>query len=429
MERSTSQQVRNGAGTWIIAAAGISGMLVFSNRLTPWEKLGLATVGLLFLFKLCILIKRPTAGPGLAWYLTIWPGMDPAPFAERAEPRDEAGPRFIRGLVAFVGGMATLLAITISVPFIPEPWLGWLGFGALLVTIHAGLSSILNGLMWLMGYRTSALFENPLASRSLRDFWTKRWNLAFVEMDRILFMPWLIRVLGLRWAVFGAFMVSGLLHEMAISYPSGAGWGLPMLYFVIQGFLVLLESRLKLQSRVLTWVGILAPFPLLFHGPFRSTFIVTLFEDLHRLVTSMPLEWYVDKGLWILGGLQLLVLIASFQVPGRLNWREDLKSLTSFNRKLMWTQGVFIVATIVAFAVLTLTLHNEMMRGDRAALAVAGFAATFWGMRILVDLVVYRHSDWPKGPQFVIGHALLNCLFGLLVAGYGGLLVWHRWVL
>jgi hypothetical protein len=32
------------------------------------------------------------------------------------------------------------------------------------------------------------LFDRPLAARTLNDFWTRRWNLPFVEMNRRLFM-------------------------------------------------------------------------------------------------------------------------------------------------------------------------------------------------------------------------------------------------
>ena len=70
--------------------------------------------------------------------------------------------------------------------------------------------------------------------------------------------------------------------------------------------------------------------------------------------------------LWLAGIGHFCVLIASFQVPSRLHWREDLKQLTPFNRKLMWVYGGFTVFTIVAFGTLTLALHAELLRGERA---------------------------------------------------------------
>lgn len=122
--------------------------------------------------------------------------------------------------------------------------------------------------------------------------------------------------------------------------------------------------------------------------------------------------------LWLAGAGHFVILVASAQVPSRLGWREDLAKLTPFNRKLMWTYGGFTVLTIIAFGVLTLVLHDEFLRGDRAALGLAAFIGIYWTARILVDLLYFGHSGWPRGRLFVAGHALLLALFGALAATY-----------
>ena len=73
-------------------------------------------------------------------------------------------------------------------------------------------------------------------------------------------------------------------------------------------------------------------------------------------------ESVFSLALWLAGIGHFVVLIASFQVPRRLGWREDLAKLTPFNRKLMWVHGGFAVLTIIAFGVLILTLHREILR-------------------------------------------------------------------
>lgn len=133
----------------------------------------------------------------------------------------------------------------------------------------------------------------------------------------------------------------------------------------------------------------------------------------------------LDLALWLAGAGHFVILAASAQVPARLGWREDLAKLAPFNRKLMWTYGGFTALTIAAFGVLTLVLHDELRRGDRAALALAAFIGLYWTARILVDLFYFGHAGWPRGRAFVAGHALLLSLFGALAGTYAGLLLWH----
>lgn len=134
---------------------------------------------------------------------------------------------------------------------------------------------------------------------------------------------------------------------------------------------------------------------------------------------------FFDIALWCAGAAHFLILLASFQVPHRLGWKEDLAKLTSFNRKLMWTYGAFTVLTIIAFGILTLCLHDEMLRGDRAALGLSLFIGIFWSARVGVDLFYFDHRDWPKGRFFVLGHILLTSLFVALAATYLALYFAH----
>jgi hypothetical protein len=112
---------------------------------------------------------------------------------------------------------------------------------------------------------------------------------------------------------------------------------------------------------------------------------------------------FFDYALWLAGLGHFVILIASFQVPGRS----------------------FTVLTIVAFGVLILTLHCEFLSGDRAAIGLAVFIAIYWAARVLVDIFYFSHSDWPRGRVFVVGHILLTSLFTSLVAIFAALIVWH----
>jgi hypothetical protein len=136
-------------------------------------------------------------------------------------------------------------------------------------------------------------------------------------------------------------------------------------------------------------------------------------------------ERFFNLDLWFAGVGHFVILIASFQVPSRLRWKQDLAQLMPFNRKLLWVQSGFTVLTIIAFGTLTLALHAELLRGDRAALGLACFIGIYWTARIAIDAFYFSSADWPAGRQFVIGHILLTSLFVTLASSYLGLCIWH----
>lgn len=411
--------------TWLFPLAGIGLLFLFRDEEPPLRLLA-SSLFFLYIIKAAVASSvRPDLRPlDRLLYMTLWPGLDPERLSLRAAPHRETGRRFGRGLTITLLGIATLGGLALFFPAFSPTFVGWAGIAGFLLAIHFGVSNLLTALAWLTGRPVHPLFDRPLASESLSDFWTRRWNRPYVDMNRHLFMPLLRRFLPLRASVFGVFLVSGLLHEMAISYPAGGGWGGPLLYFAIQGVAVLLERRWRIRSRPLTWAIILIPLPLLFHETFRSQLIVPFFSWAHGLLIGRPLGWYVELILWSLPIMQLSVLMASYQVPRRLNWHEELARLSPFNRKLMWTYALFIVASVIGFSGLTLGLHASFMAGERAAIGLAGFMCGFWVLRLVFDTFYYSSADWPEGVQFEIGHALLNALFVYLTLGYGSVAVW-----
>ncbi|MES2274822.1 MAG: membrane bound O-acyl transferase family-domain-containing protein [Bacteroidota bacterium] len=144
--------------------------------------------------------------------------------------------------------------------------------------LHFGLLSISAGMWRFSGANTYYLFKQPAKATSLTEFWSKRWNLAFTEMTSIAIFRPLRNRIGGGAALMLAFAFSGLLHEIALSVPVNSGYGLPMLYFIIQGILVLLEKVMtrnkimflqhKIIGRVWIFFWLIAPAPLLFHTQF-----------------------------------------------------------------------------------------------------------------------------------------------------------------
>lgn len=133
----------------------------------------------------------------------------------------------------------------------------------------------------------------------------------------------------------------------------------------------------------------------------------------------------IDVALWLAGAGHFTLLAVSVQLPARLDWRTDLARLTDFNRRFVWTAGSFLVLTYLGFGVLTLALHEELVRGDRSAVALAIFIGLYWLARIVVDATAFRGAPWPAGRLYRLGHVALVTLFGYFVVVYLGLAAAH----
>jgi len=412
---------------WLPIVAGLACLVTARNESAP-IRLALSSLILLYFVKASAVLALAGDGPkgfGALLYATVWPGMASDGLIKQEDPITEAGGRFKRGYFKFLLGLSACLTIAWFAQQMSPSILGAVGIAGLLLTVHFGFSDMMTACIQSQGWRVKPLFEEPFQSGTLNEFWTRRWNLAFVQMNRILFMQPLVRAMGLRRAVFAVFLISGVLHELAISYPVMAGWGGPILYFLIQACLVAVERKWRISGRIWTWIMLLLPTPLLFHEAFRVTLVAPLFTALGVWLHKLTFQSFWSLAFLGLGLLQFLILAASLQVPTRLKWREELPRLSSLNRKLMWTYGIFIVLCIVAFGVMTLALKSSIIAGDVIGLWFCGFIAIFWGLRLIVDNFVLTHEDWPQGSEFEIGHALLTTVFSVLTLGYGGFIVMH----
>lgn len=142
---------------------------------------------------------------------------------------------------------------------------------SLSLILHFGLLPTNTFMLQLLKWPDYPVFRKPFKSKSLSEFWGSRWNIAFSEMTATAIFKPTARKLGAATASFVAFMVSGLLHEVAISLSVMKGFGLPMLYFLIHGILMTVEKKVFTKSKPGTvWVilCLVLPLPILFHKAF-----------------------------------------------------------------------------------------------------------------------------------------------------------------
>lgn len=223
--------------------------------------------------------RNGSAGPSRTIaYLLAWPGMDAEAFL-RLEPRKSPPPpsAWIEpSLKTLAGGVFVWLFVR-KVPAGHDLIAGWVGLAGLVLVLHFGLFHLI-ALFWQgRGVDAQPIMQAPLASNSLSDFWGRRWNLGFRRLTHGLVFEPARKAAGLPAATVLAFFVSGIVHDLVISLPARAGYGLPTCYFLFQGFGVLIERsavgrRWKLgegmrgRAFAVAWAG----FPVfwLFHPAF-----------------------------------------------------------------------------------------------------------------------------------------------------------------
>lgn len=222
-------------------------------------------------------------------YLFGWPGMDASSFLTGQQ---DATPKLTEWLLAaarVVVGV-TLLWFAANAGITANPvanaWIGMLGLTLLL---HFGLFH-LAALIWQRaGVPAKPLMQAPATATSLAAFWGVRWNTAFNKLVHDLAFRPLARQFGVAWATLGVFGISGIIHELAISFPARGCYGLPFSYFMLQGFGVLLERSsfgrgLGLGSGWRGWLFMLlftaTPAYWLFHPTFVQNVILPMLKTI-----------------------------------------------------------------------------------------------------------------------------------------------------
>ena len=401
-----------------ILILGLAGLYLV-RELSPAQRLLYTSLGLIGIIKFSSLFFENVKFKslfGFMAYLFFWPGVSTKGFIkpERTIPSD-TGARFFEHWTSFISG-SVLLSTSIYLGKGESTFFNYLSLASFLLIIHVGLVEILRDILKLLKFSPNVMFDRPYMAHSLRDFWSLRWNRAFVEMSKIFFVRPLRNTLPRNVLSLLVFIVSGVLHEIAISFSSGRDFGGPLLYFFIQGLGFVLEKKVKL-GKLLTWAIIVLPFPLLFPPSFVNLFLGGLAKFILDYLNNFELS-DITSFLLIIGAIaQALVLIASVQVPSRLNWKEDLNHLSTFNKKIFWTYGFYIFSIIIFMSVVSYSLSYSSLSHGGARMWLV-FMALFWGARVGVDSFYYSHEDWPKDRGLLMGHICITTLFLFLTLLY-----------
>jgi alginate O-acetyltransferase complex protein AlgI len=274
---------------WTALLGGLTGFWFVRPYLgaVAWAE---ASLGVLFVTsKFATLLcmppdKRRRLGWGRYVAYLLWPGMQPRHFLPERKPADARPAPAVAGLLLNVVAAVGLLWIVPAL--MPADWPVGLRIASGLVGyLFLGMFVLMDA--WALVYRACGvgvekLWYCPVAATSLTDFWGRRWNRIFSGLFReVLFLP-LARRVGAGLALSAVFVYSGVLHEN-FSVAAGAGYGLPFLYFAIQGAGTWLEGRRGFRRLLLRrpWLGrlwtaavVVGPCLLLCHEGFRGAYAV-----------------------------------------------------------------------------------------------------------------------------------------------------------
>jgi hypothetical protein len=279
--------------SWGIAVVTVLVSALFTSDQAPVLRMVVIVFFQLLSMKIVVAVETYSGGNKLKpfqWiaFATGWFGMRPVLFEKLPSPSIPFTHLIVKGLSRIVIGFALLYLSTILEPY---PYLAKFFLPQLLLLtglsfiLHFGILNLSTAGWRSLGVNVSELFRSPFKSTSLKEFWGKRWNIAFSEMTALIAYRPLKTRIGVEKAVMVSFLLSGLLHEIAISLPARAGYGLPLIYFGIHALAMQLETKSPLVKKITrhkflshVWVMTLLvlPMPLLFHPAFMQHVLVPL---------------------------------------------------------------------------------------------------------------------------------------------------------
>ena len=296
-ELSAPRGAGDAGGASVAAIAAIVAALIIASACLALHWLAALGIALSLFYGLKLATLRgctSEASPRrLLGYLAFWPGMNAPTFlrADLPPPPRPGLAELAFALAKLALGLALAAWATRHADTAPVVVAGWAGMLGVIFTFHFGFFHLLSWGWRRAGVAAPPLMRMPIAARSLAEFWGERWNTAFAEAAR----RFLLRPLARRWGTAAAgaivFLVSGVIHELAISLPARGGWGGPTLYFMLQAAGVAAEKsargrRLGLgaggRGRLWTLAVTALPLPLLFHAPLVERVVVPLFRFLQE---------------------------------------------------------------------------------------------------------------------------------------------------
>jgi len=279
--------------SWLIALLGTIAWS-FVPGLSPFATMCSISLSLYGLIKLHVLTHYAESNSWPGWsdtlvWVVAWPGLDAVAFFRTRVAERPAKWEWLFAIAKISFGGGVLFGIAPAMRIHSDLASGWTALIGIVFLLHFGMFD-LAALFWRScGRDVKPIMNSPILATSVTEFWSRRWNLAFRDYAS----PFLfVRRTNPAVGVLTGYVFSGLVHELAISVPSRGGYGLPTLYFAIQGLAMLIERTADKRSVRLTrglrgWIWtatVTVPAAsLLFHPPFIRAVVLPVVDLIAQL--------------------------------------------------------------------------------------------------------------------------------------------------
>lgn len=269
---------------WLVTLAAYATMHFFSIDQPPLLRMILLCCVLMAGMKWVVYSEwRKRDGEVLTWgrwlcFAALWFGMEPMAWTGKRRDITWKPDALWGGGCCVTGAVLVYLMSVYQVSMLVPV------FMAMSIGFHYGGLRLLTAFWRFNGFPVRPLFRNPFLTKGFQDFWAKRWNLAYSQMMARAVKRPVQQKYGAKVALFSVFVISGLLHELAITVPVQAGYGLPTFFFLVQGVLTVLEKRESKVNALLCGASLVIGLNFLFPTAFVEAVIIPA-RDVFNLIS------------------------------------------------------------------------------------------------------------------------------------------------
>lgn len=125
------------------------------------------------------------------------------------------------------------------------------------------------------------------------------------------------------------------------------------------------------------------------------------------------------RDLILIGGIIHLGILGAGLVMTRvLQWKTELKKLNPLSEHIIWTHGMYVWLTILAFGLVSV-FQVEALATSRLGSFICAFISIFWGIRVAIQFFYFDAKPYLTSFPLKLGFHGLTVCFIYMTLAYG----------